>query len=73
MFISWQLYRISISYVTKISNCEFLFVYWQVFLKDTDERACAYVAGAAPNRWGFTVEGKDLFDLIKSSTVNGNL
>ncbi|KAL6219418.1 hypothetical protein ACLB2K_007177 [Fragaria x ananassa] len=36
----------------------------QVFLKDTDERACAYIAGPAPNRWGFTVDGKDLFDSI---------
>lgn len=34
----------------------------QVFLKDTDERACAYIAGPAPNRWGFTVEGKDLLE-----------
>nr|CAD1831278.1 unnamed protein product [Ananas comosus var. bracteatus] len=40
----------------------------QVHLKDTDERACAYIAGPAPNRWGFTVEGKDLFHAIKSST-----
>ncbi|KAM1332240.1 hypothetical protein ACFX2F_008433 [Malus domestica] len=36
----------------------------QVFLKDTDERACAYIAGPAPNRWGFTVDGKDLFELF---------
>lgn len=42
----------------------------QVYLKDTDERACAYIAGPAPNRWGFTHEGKDLFDLINSSTVD---
>lgn len=42
----------------------------QVFLKDTDERACAYIAGPAPNRWGFTVDGQDLFDLIKNSTIN---
>lgn len=42
----------------------------QVHLKDTDERACAYIAGPAPNRWGFTVEGRDLFDSIKSSTSN---
>ncbi|XP_062099420.1 stromal processing peptidase, chloroplastic isoform X2 [Humulus lupulus] len=42
----------------------------QVFLKDTDERACAYIAGPAPNRWGFTVDGKDLFKSISSiSTV----
>lgn len=42
----------------------------QVYLKDTDERACAYIAGPAPNRWGFTVEGKDLFDVISSLTVD---
>ncbi|KAL8170335.1 hypothetical protein V2J09_022139 [Rumex salicifolius] len=34
----------------------------QVFLKDTDERACAYIAGPAPNRWGLTVDGNDLFE-----------
>ncbi|KAI0496559.1 hypothetical protein KFK09_022879 [Dendrobium nobile] len=39
----------------------------QVYLKDTDERACAYIAGPAPNRWGFSAEGKDLFDLINSA------
>lgn len=37
----------------------------QIFLKDTDERACAYIAGPAPNRWGFTADGEDLFDSIK--------
>ncbi|GAA0138514.1 metalloprotease [Lithospermum erythrorhizon] len=37
-----------------------------VFLKDTDERACAYIAGPAPNRWGFTVEGQDLFESVCS-------
>ncbi|GLU00162.1 hypothetical protein SLE2022_175480 [Rubroshorea leprosula] len=36
----------------------------QVFLKDTDERACAYIAGPAPNRWGFSVDGKDLLGSI---------
>lgn len=36
----------------------------QVFLKDTDERACAYIAGPAPNRWGFSVDGEDLFQTI---------
>lgn len=44
----------------------------QVFLKDTDERACAYIAGPAPNRWGITVDGVDLFEslgnLSKSET-----
>ncbi|PKA52843.1 hypothetical protein AXF42_Ash001824 [Apostasia shenzhenica] len=38
----------------------------QVYLKDTDERACAYIAGPAPNRWGFSDEGKDLFDSINN-------
>ncbi|CAM6089817.1 unnamed protein product [Calypogeia fissa] len=37
----------------------------KVFLKDTDERACAYIAGAAPNRWGFTADGRDLNTLIE--------
>ncbi|VVB07635.1 unnamed protein product [Arabis nemorensis] len=41
----------------------------QVFLKDTDERACAYIAGPAPNRWGFTVEGDDLFESIRKLPV----
>ncbi|OVA08777.1 Peptidase M16 [Macleaya cordata] len=38
----------------------------QVFLKDTDERACAYIAGPAPNRWGFSVDGQDLFQYINN-------
>ncbi|CAK9190868.1 unnamed protein product [Sphagnum troendelagicum] len=37
----------------------------RVFLRDTDERACAYIAGAAPNRWGFTSDGRDLNTLIE--------
>jgi len=37
----------------------------QVFLRDTDERACAYIAGAAPNRWGFTSDGRDLNTLVE--------
>ncbi|KAL3693392.1 hypothetical protein R1sor_007043 [Riccia sorocarpa] len=37
----------------------------KVFLRDTDERACAYIAGAAPNRWGFTADGRDLNTLIE--------
>jgi hypothetical protein len=46
----------------------------QVFLNDTDERACAYIAGPAPNRWGFTVDGKDLLETVKNApTVNGVL
>ncbi|KAL6494424.1 hypothetical protein OROGR_031224 [Orobanche gracilis] len=36
----------------------------QVFLKDTDERACAYIAGPAPNRWGFTYEGKNHLEAV---------
>ncbi|KAI3495518.1 hypothetical protein L1887_37859 [Cichorium endivia] len=38
----------------------------QVFLKDTDERACAYIAGPAPNRWGYRVDGTDLFESISN-------
>ena len=38
---------------------------FQVFLRDTDERACAYIAGAAPNRWGFTSDGRDLNTLVE--------
>ncbi|ONH98914.1 hypothetical protein PRUPE_7G271900 [Prunus persica] len=45
----------------------------QVFLKDTDERACAYIAGPAPNRWGFTVDGKDLFRSIIHISTNDEL
>ncbi|KAI3455136.1 hypothetical protein Pfo_011799 [Paulownia fortunei] len=41
----------------------------QVFLKDTDERACAYIAGPAPNRWGFTFEGKNLFESVSNVTA----
>ncbi|KAL6873468.1 hypothetical protein ACP4OV_013550 [Aristida adscensionis] len=37
----------------------------QVYIKDTDERACAYIAGPAPNRWGFATEGNDLFNAIR--------
>ncbi|CAJ2650879.1 unnamed protein product [Trifolium pratense] len=45
----------------------------EVFLNDTDERACAYIAGPAPNRWGFTVDGNDQLETIKNaSTVNDN-
>ncbi|XP_056162823.1 stromal processing peptidase, chloroplastic isoform X2 [Syzygium oleosum] len=44
----------------------------QVFLKDTDERACAYIAGPAPNRWGFTVEGKDLFESITEISIGND-
>uniref|UniRef100_A0A1J3E1S0 Stromal processing peptidase, chloroplastic n=1 Tax=Noccaea caerulescens TaxID=107243 RepID=A0A1J3E1S0_NOCCA len=41
----------------------------QVFLKDTDERACAYIAGPAPNRWGLTVDGDDLFESVSKLPV----
>lgn len=56
-------------------TCVYLILpYVQVFLNDTDERACAYIAGPAPNRWGFTVDGKDLIETIDNvSSVNGEL
>lgn len=41
----------------------------QVFLKDTDERACAYIAGPAPNRWGFTFDGKDLLESFSNASA----
>ncbi|CAH9112963.1 unnamed protein product [Cuscuta epithymum] len=41
----------------------------QVFLKDTDERACAYIAGPAPNRWGFTFEGIDLLESVSDASA----
>ncbi|CAI0397673.1 unnamed protein product [Linum tenue] len=44
----------------------------QVFLKDTDERACAYIAGPAPNRWGLTVDGEDLFQSINDTSVSSD-
>ncbi|XVE56311.1 hypothetical protein DITRI_Ditri03aG0228400 [Diplodiscus trichospermus] len=44
----------------------------QVFLKDTDERACAYIAGPAPNRWGFTVDGKDLLESVSGIPIAGD-
>jgi hypothetical protein len=44
----------------------------QVYIKDTDERACAYIAGPAPNRWGFASEGNDLFNVIQRSGADGN-
>lgn len=37
----------------------------QVFLKDTDERACAYIAGRTPNRWGFTIDGEDVNNFLE--------
>lgn len=42
----------------------------QVFLRDTDERACAYIAGPAPNRWGHTIDGVDLFQCNHSILNN---
>lgn len=42
----------------------FIIIFKQVFLKDTDERACAYISGPAPNRWGVTVEGLELLESV---------
>ncbi|KAL6495006.1 hypothetical protein OROGR_030925 [Orobanche gracilis] len=43
----------------------------QVFLKDTDERACAYIAGPAPNCWGFTFEGKNHLEAVSRISAFG--
>lgn len=46
----------------------------QVFLNDTDERACAYIAGPAPNRWGFSCLGEDLFESLRDvSSFDGEI
>ncbi|CAD6338980.1 unnamed protein product [Miscanthus lutarioriparius] len=45
----------------------------QVYMKDTDERACAYIAGPAPNRWGFATEGNDLFNVIQRSDADAEI
>lgn len=42
----------------------FIIIFKQVFLKDTDERACAYISGPAPNRWGVTVDGLELLESV---------
>ncbi|KAG5532272.1 hypothetical protein RHGRI_026793 [Rhododendron griersonianum] len=44
----------------------------QVFLKDTEERACALIAGPAPNRWGLTSEGIDLFESIGNMSADND-
>lgn len=45
----------------------------QVFLKDTDERACAYIAGPAPNRWGFSCLGEDLFESLRDVSATDGI
>ncbi|KAM3268012.1 hypothetical protein P3S67_031997 [Capsicum chacoense] len=52
------------------STAPFGLQHQQVFLKDTDERACAYIAGPAPSRWGFTFEGNDLFESVGNQSSN---
>lgn len=37
----------------------------RVMLRDTDERACAYIAGSSPNRWGFTADGVDVNTIME--------
>lgn len=44
----------------------------QVFIKDTDERACAYIAGPAPNRWGITVDDVDLFESVHNGELSNS-
>ncbi|KAI8567819.1 hypothetical protein RHMOL_Rhmol02G0151200 [Rhododendron molle] len=44
----------------------------QVFLKDTEERACALIAGPAPNRWGLTSEGIDLFESLENMSADND-
>ncbi|CAI5523958.1 unnamed protein product [Closterium sp. Naga37s-1] len=37
----------------------------KVLLRDTDERARAYIAGPAPNRWGFAPDGRDINTILE--------
>jgi len=37
------------------------------FLHDSDDRAVAYVAGTAPNRWGVLRDGTTLLDMMKAT------
>eukprot|EP00271_Cylindrocystis_brebissonii_P022866 TRINITY_DN898_c0_g1_i1.p1 TRINITY_DN898_c0_g1~~TRINITY_DN898_c0_g1_i1.p1 ORF type:complete len:1519 (-),score=355.87 TRINITY_DN898_c0_g1_i1:1045-5601(-) len=45
----------------------------RVLLRDTDERARAYIAGAAPNRWGLTQDGRDLNTIMDPVPPNLSL
>ena len=74
MSVTCVVFRSPLSLSLSLSLSLVNFIFHQVFLKDTDERACAYIAGPAPNRWGFTVDGKGLFESIRSnSTTEGEL
>ncbi|KAL8470618.1 hypothetical protein ACS0TY_033245 [Phlomoides rotata] len=44
-----------------------------VFLKDTDERACAYIAGPVPNCWEFIFEGKNLLESVINLSASGKI
>ncbi|KAK8554023.1 hypothetical protein V6N12_031001 [Hibiscus sabdariffa] len=37
--------------------------------EDTDNKGCVYIIGPASNQWGFTVEGKDLWDSVVDIAV----
>ena len=37
----------------------------QVMIRDTDERARAYIAGPAPNRWGVAPDGRDINTIME--------
>jgi hypothetical protein len=70
---SWIILLSSIYDACALKTCLLIvLLLHQVYIKDTDERACAYIAGPAPNRWGFATEGNDLFNVIQRSDADGN-
>lgn len=54
-----------------VFDIKFFVIFEQVFLKDTDERACAYISGPAPNRWGVTFEGLELLESVSQISRTG--
>ncbi|GJP40170.1 hypothetical protein CLOM_g24450 [Closterium sp. NIES-68] len=48
-----------------ISSCPPALRHQKVLLRDTDERARAYIAGPAPNRWGYAPDGRDINTILE--------
>ncbi|CAI5990129.1 unnamed protein product [Closterium sp. NIES-64] len=48
-----------------VTSCPPALRHQKVLLRDTDERARAYIAGPAPNRWGFAPDGRDINTILE--------
>ncbi|CAI7791721.1 unnamed protein product [Closterium sp. NIES-54] len=48
-----------------LTSCPPALRHQKVLLRDTDERARAYIAGPAPNRWGFAPDGRDINTILE--------